>query len=246
MPHTHNELNAADQDCLAQLTAMAQREHLAVGCALGNALAHAMAAGDALLAARELVSPGSWQAHLRKHDISERSARVYILVAKARAVLERQSSAGPLSIAAALAYLKDPGAAEKKPAAKSRHKATSFDALGWWGGLTREEREHFLGHFLEDAGLTETLAAMPSAMRTELMRRAHAAAIGLRREEALTSAFKTALSLAKTDPEKSVNGIISALRGIRNLLTAEGFDPDRIDRVVIEAGKAEKPAKHAA
>jgi hypothetical protein len=175
MPHTHNELNAADQDCLAQLTATAQREHLAVGCALGNALAHAMAAGDALLAARELVPPGSWQAHLRKHDISERSARVYIQVAKARAVLERQSSAGPLSIAAALAYLKDPGAAEKKPAAKSRHKATSFDALGWWGGLTREEREHFLGHFLEDAGLTETLAAMPSAMRTELMRRARRA-----------------------------------------------------------------------
>src|SRR5262245_43041935 len=105
MPAEHSAPPLAEQvqDRLAELTAAAQREHLAVGHALGNALHHAMAAGDALLAARELVPAGQWQAYLRKRaDISERSAQVYVRVAKARAALEAQSSAGPLSIAAAL------------------------------------------------------------------------------------------------------------------------------------------------
>ena len=61
MPTEHSAPLAAEQpqDRLAELTAAAQREHLAVGHALGNALQHAMAAGDALLAVRELVPAGS-------------------------------------------------------------------------------------------------------------------------------------------------------------------------------------------
>jgi hypothetical protein len=101
-------------DDLVRLITTARAEHLAVGHALGDALHHAMLAGDALIAMRQLVPAGHWQAHLRcRLDISERSARVYVQVAKARADLDRQSSAGPLSIAAAVKYLKGP---EKKAA----------------------------------------------------------------------------------------------------------------------------------
>jgi hypothetical protein len=56
---------------------------------------------------RLLVPTGQWQAYLRVNtDISDRSARVYIQVAKARSRLTGRASAGPLSIAAALEYLK--------------------------------------------------------------------------------------------------------------------------------------------
>jgi hypothetical protein len=87
------------QDRLAELTAAARQEHLAVGLALGNALHHAMAAGDALLAMRELVPAGRWQAYVRdKTDISERSAQVYIRVANTSG-----APAAPMLLAAAIA-----------------------------------------------------------------------------------------------------------------------------------------------
>ena len=149
MPAAHNAspLTEQAQDRLAELTAAAQQEHLAVGHALGNALRHAMAAGDALLAARELVPAGQWQAYRRKHtDISERSAQVYVRVAKHRADLEAQSSAGPLSIAAALEFLKEPASTKARPRAKTKSAkatATSFEALTWWSKASGEARQCF-------------------------------------------------------------------------------------------------------
>src|SRR5262249_50647320 len=137
------------------------------------ALVHAMNAGDALLQMRELVPAGKWEAHVRSLELNERSARVYQQVAKARAKLERQSSAGPLSIAAALEYLKDKKSG-KNSAAKTKTKkgATSCDVLGWWVGATIEARRQFL----DDVGLQPILAALPSTWRAELMRRARAVA----------------------------------------------------------------------
>lgn len=46
---------------LDALTRTAQAEHLAVGHALGNALEHAMNAGDALIALRKHVPEGNRQ-----------------------------------------------------------------------------------------------------------------------------------------------------------------------------------------
>jgi hypothetical protein len=179
MPDTTDKLvPAAPQDSLARLTATARAEHLAVGHALGNALQHAMNAGDALLAMRELVPEGCWQAHLRGQvDISERCVRVYMQVAKSRAALDRQSSAGPLSIAAALEYLKDPEKRKKtttssiivaaRPApdepaetgktAKGNKTAQSPLSSLAWSDASIEERRHFL----DAIGLTSILGAMP-------------------------------------------------------------------------------------
>jgi hypothetical protein len=228
--------SGAQSKDIDQLAALARKEHLAVGAALGDALHHAMAAGDALLAMRELVPPGHWEAHVRRLEISERSARVYQRVAKNRSALDRQSSAGPLSIAAALEFLKDPkDPARKRPAAKAKP-STSFDALAWWQFAPRKEREHFLS----SVGLKPILEAVPASWRDEFKRRAATPS----ENPKITKTLKVALSLAKTDPNSLE--IISALGAVRNLLSAQGFDPDRIERVIIEAGKVDEPANRAA
>ena len=236
MPDTHSASLAAEQSQagLAEATAAAQREHLAVGHALGNALHHAMAAGDALLAARELVPAGRWQAYLRdRADISERSARVYLRVAKARALLERQSSAGPLSIAAALEYLKDPEASRKKSATKPKTGAssTSFNALAWWANAPGEARQHFL----DGVGLRPLLAALPPTWRVEIERRAarHRSAGPSKLANTLTGALKTALSLqAGASRDQPAAGVANALNGILNKLTSEGLDLHDVEIVV--------------
>jgi hypothetical protein len=151
----------------ANLITTAQREHQAVGHALGNALVHAMNAGDALTPLRETVQEGQWQAYLREHvvDISERTARVYMQLAKERAKLERQSSAAPLSIAAALEFLKG-ASAKKTPAVKpkgSTKPATSFDPIKWWMEATPEARRHFLDAVGKDA----LSAAFPASWKHE-------------------------------------------------------------------------------
>jgi hypothetical protein len=213
-------------DRLVELTGTAQREHHAVGHALGNALQHAMAAGDALLAARELVPAGQWLAYLRKTDIGERSAQVYIRVAKRRADLEAQSSAGPLSIAAALEFLKEPAPAKAKPRPKikrAKATATSFNALTWWSKASAEARQRFF----DSIGLLALLAALPPEFRVEIERRAarHRATGASKLANTLTGALKTALSLqAGASANRPAAGVANALNAINNKLKSEGLD----------------------
>jgi hypothetical protein len=210
-----------------------------------------MSAGDALLAARELVAAGKWEAYLRgKTDISERSARVYQRVAKARAQLERQSSAGPLSIAAALEFLKDPEAARKKSDAKTKTNsaASSFDAIKWWAETSLEARRHLL----DSAGLTAVLAAMPANWRPEL----EARVIGLRTSSGdpipkAALVLRKALSLVKTArtpgttkpvAASNENEALAALHQLVLLLAAGDFD---LNDVTLGVTKA-KPRRRAA
>ena len=225
----------AEQDRLADLTAAAHREHLAVGHALGNALAHAMNAGDALLAARQMVPSDQWEIYLRNHaDISERSARVYLRVAKARAVLERQSSAGPLSIAAALEFLKDPASTKARPRVKikrTKATATSLDALTWWSEASGEARQRFF----DSIGLLALLAALPPEFRVEIERRAacRRATGASKLANTLTGALKTALSLqAGASANRPAAGVANALNAINNKLKSEGLDLHDVEIVV--------------
>jgi hypothetical protein len=96
--------------------------------------------------------------------------------------------------------------------------------------------------YLKRIGLPSILAALPPEFRTELDRRRSAPAAG-RRSSAVTGALKQAMSFAKID---NTAGIINSLNGLRNLLRAEGLDPDGIERIVIEAVKVEKSARRAA
>jgi hypothetical protein len=234
----HNKaLDPAVQEpgSLTKLTTIAQTEHLAVGAALGNALQHAMAAGDALLAARDLVPAGRWQAHLRdKTDINERSARVYIQVAKSRALLERQSSAGPLSIAAALQYLRDPKKTNKQSSA-TKSKNGSFEALAWWSGASIAARTQFL----DGMGLLSLLAALSPDLRAQLGQRVagQRAAKTSKLADTLTSALRTALSLQQTKAEADqvAIGVANALNGILNKLVREGLELHDVEIVISAA-----------
>jgi hypothetical protein len=209
------------QDRLAELTSKAKSEHLAVGLALGNALQHAMNCGDALLAIREMVPDGKWQVYLRDHDIPARSARVYLQVAKSRALLERQSSAaGPISIAQALEYLRDPEG--KRPATSRRTKteAPKLDVLGWILGSPKERTI-----FLDGIGLPSLLAALPPTWRAEIDRRVRgqrAASTSIPADKA-TAGLRVALSQAAQKTDQDRVSAVASLNAINNLLAAQGL-----------------------
>jgi hypothetical protein len=95
---------------LASLAATVRAEHAAAGRALRTSLDHAMAAGDALIAARNLVPALGWTLFvIRDVGMSERTARDYVRLAKARTVItDRQRAAGPFSLRQALAFLREP------------------------------------------------------------------------------------------------------------------------------------------
>ena len=131
---------------------MVRREHGAAETAIAeaqqHALQHALAAGDALLAAREKVTR-SWEQWVRREcRIKLRSAQVYMQLARGRTVLEAQSSA-PLSIAAALRIL---NGARKKPPKRALSPAS-------WRAASPEERTRYLS----EIGLPPVFAAMPAA-----------------------------------------------------------------------------------
>jgi hypothetical protein len=158
-----------EQGQLGELAATARAEHLAVGQALGNALQHAMNAGDALLALRKRAPAGLWQKYIRTFTgISLRTARVYQRVAKARPQLERQSSAGPLSIAEALKYLQEPKQPRTATAKTKTSSAKPFDPVFWWKTASPEARQRFL----DCIGTIRLLAALSPTMRSEIERRA--------------------------------------------------------------------------
>jgi hypothetical protein len=243
LPNESSNLEQAQIKKLLNTLIEADGAHADVAGALEEALEHAMRAGDYLIAARKLAPPGQWEQYLRQRtSISERTARVYQQLAKNRAVLEeRQSSAGGrLSIAAALKILNnlvDPVARQKKPVQSATGMVAELVAL------LRKTSDAEVAEALTIYGFDAFLRVMPNSWRPQLARRARAESFSNRREPALTSALKTALSLAKVD---SPNGMVNALRAIRNLLAAEGLDPDRVERVSIKAEKIEKEARRAA
>jgi Protein of unknown function (DUF3102) len=79
----------AASNSLVDLAARIRVEHDAASEKLSEALRHAMAAGDLLIEAKELVQHGAWLPWLKDHvAISERTAQIYMRVAKNRAEIE--------------------------------------------------------------------------------------------------------------------------------------------------------------
>jgi hypothetical protein len=77
---------------LTDLAARIKAEHEAVSAALKESVRHAIAAGELLLEAKARVGQhGQWLPWLRDHcTISERTAQLYMRVAKNRAAIEEQ------------------------------------------------------------------------------------------------------------------------------------------------------------
>jgi hypothetical protein len=93
---------------LADLAARIKAEHEAVGIALKDSVRHAIMAGELLLQAKDQVPHGQWLPWLRDHcTISERTAQLYMRVAKNRSEIEDQIRNGvaDLSLNEAVALL---------------------------------------------------------------------------------------------------------------------------------------------
>jgi hypothetical protein len=98
----------AASNSLTDLAARIKVEHAAAAEKLSEALRHAMAAGDLLIEAKGLVKHGQWLPWLKDHvDISERTAQLYMRVAKNRAEIEAQkrNDVADLSLGEAMALL---------------------------------------------------------------------------------------------------------------------------------------------
>jgi hypothetical protein len=98
----------AASNSLPDLAARIRIEHRAASDKLSEALAHAMAAGDLLIEAKALVPHGGWLPWLADHvDISERTAQLYMRVAKNRAEIEASKAQriADLSLGEAMALL---------------------------------------------------------------------------------------------------------------------------------------------
>jgi hypothetical protein len=77
---------------LADLAARIRQEHAATAEALQRGVEHAMAAGDLLLEAKAQLKHGLWLPWLAEHcQMSERTAQLYMRVAKNRATIEAKA-----------------------------------------------------------------------------------------------------------------------------------------------------------
>jgi hypothetical protein len=93
---------------LPDLAARIKAEHEAVALALNESVRHAMAAGELLIEAKARLQHGAWLPWLRDHcTISERTAQLYMRVAKNRDEIEAQmrNSVADLSLNEAAALL---------------------------------------------------------------------------------------------------------------------------------------------
>jgi hypothetical protein len=82
-------MEAAGSNSLPHLAARIRAEHEATSAALKTSVEHAMAAGELLLEAKELVKHGQWLPWLAEHcAISDRTAQLYMRCAKNRSAIE--------------------------------------------------------------------------------------------------------------------------------------------------------------
>src|SRR5262249_31042164 len=176
------------------------------GAAAQNFLEHALAAGDALIRAKEQVKHGDWLKWLKSCDLSADTAERYMKLARHRAEL---NSAGVrnLSLSAALKLV-----AKKKPVdgpkAKKSRPVTHSDALVWWSSASPEARSRFI----DGVGLKPLLAAIPPSWRREAKQ-----AIGPVSSRA-TRLLQVALSTT------SAGEAFNALAAVTRVLAANGYD----------------------
>lgn len=118
--HEHDEPRAVGEvdldalDALDALAARANAEHHAYETTQTAALAHAIAAGDALNAAKERVGHGGWLAWVDEHcDFTDRTAARYMRIARNKTrVSDLDSVRAALDVLTAPRLVDVPGAGE--------------------------------------------------------------------------------------------------------------------------------------
>src|SRR5262245_21116834 len=100
---------------LTELADRIREYHEAVRQILKSAVEHAMATGDLLIEAKSQLDHGEWSPWLREHcEISERTARLYMRLAKNREAIETYEDTASLTLNAAVRLLASPKKEEKQ------------------------------------------------------------------------------------------------------------------------------------
>jgi hypothetical protein len=88
----------AASNSLTDLAARIKAEHTAIGDSLRRGVEHAMAAGDLLVEAKAQLKHGEWLPWIRDHcAISDRTAQLYMRVAKNRVAIEEQAKSATVA-----------------------------------------------------------------------------------------------------------------------------------------------------
>jgi DUF3102 family protein len=158
------------QDNLSTLAATVRMAHASATLAATNLVECALAAGDALIAAKAALKVdlghGHWLAWLKNEcDLSEDRAERYMRIARGREALEANSArVRNLSLAGALKLLPSPRLRGGTLRRKKTQGATFFDALGWWSAASLEARRHFI----DGVGSRPLAAAIPPDWNLQL------------------------------------------------------------------------------
>ena len=217
------------QDSLSDLAAQFQAEHHAVEQAIGDALTHAMAGGDVLIAMKDKVGHGNFQKCCKTYfsGTAERTLRQYRQLAEARPAIEaKRHGHATFSIQDALLLIRS-GLSRKSERRKS--------ALPSGHAFNREslaERQRFAA----DLDLSKLLEALPLPKRAEMQRRATHK--GKPTTDALSDtlgkAVRAALSLStaamQTDFGKAQ--LLVAINKISDLLKNAGHDLNEVEIVL--------------
>jgi hypothetical protein len=135
---------------LADLAKVIRAEHSTVVSAISSAVRHALAAGRALIEAKNLVAHGGWRQFLRDCDLGHRQAERYAQLAR---LYDANPSSGTdsdlvgLSIQAAIKKLSPPkplgGTRERRssPTLAAQEKLNSLD----WADASPAELARFVG-----------------------------------------------------------------------------------------------------
>jgi hypothetical protein len=126
------ESDLARSNSLTDLAARIVAEHQAVTAAAKRGAAHAMAAGDLLIEAKDQVPHGQWLLWLRDHcSMSERTAQLYMRMARARPEIEANPQrVADLSLRGAMAVIApDESEAALAELAASANRIRAADAV---------------------------------------------------------------------------------------------------------------------
>ena len=225
---------------LSVLATQIRTAHQAVGLATQSMLAHALAAGDALIAAKPLVRHGEWEHWLKRNcDLSLRTAYVYAQLARHRPELEAKlQHAAVFSLRGALKLIGQSTATDGSSSKGQSKSATTLSTLAWSEATP-----------LDGIGLASFLAAIPPTWQAEIERRV----LGLHKAETkaekpedkvnlkLAKALKQLLSLQKVHRGKGglAPGTAPCLNVIIDLLGRDGLDlNDLVELLVGQAAKA--------
>jgi hypothetical protein len=226
---------------LAVLADTIRSHHQFVMAAINKGLDHAIAAGEGLNVAHEIVPHGKWTTYVHSCDLNERTARRYMQLAKARSMIEgNRSRATELSIAGALRLI----GGNSKGKTKIDRTASSSPPLSKaaWAKASIEDRRRFL----EAIGANSLCEALSFALRAELRRRiaGQQTATTSSLAETIAKALRQALSLQKannTSMDTPAAGVAAALDAVNNKLAGANLDLNNLV-VVLDVMATQKKA----